>query len=97
MRRLAAAAAAERAFEAYGRIIPAVEEFRYLGRVLMATDDDWSAVARNLIRARKTWGRLASILGREGADPKVSRMFYIAVTSPYHGAPGATSGSQGGR
>ena len=47
---------------------------------LTATDDDWPAVARNLHRARATWGRLARILGREGADPKVSRMFYIAVT-----------------
>ena len=67
LRRLAAAegaAAAERAFEAYGRRIPAVEEFRYLGRVLTATDDDWPAVARNLYRARTTWGRLARILGR---------------------------------
>ena len=83
MRWLAAAegaAAAGRAFEAYGRRIPAVEEFRYLGRVLTATDDDWPAVAGNLVRARKMWGRLARILGREGADPKVSRMFYIAVT-----------------
>ena len=37
-------------------------------------------MARNLHRARATWGRLARILGREGADPKVSRMFYIAMT-----------------
>ena len=29
---------------------------------------------------RVTWGRLTRILGREGADPKVSRNFYIAVT-----------------
>ena len=36
-------------------------------------------MARNLYRARATWGRLARILGREGADPKVSRMFYIAM------------------
>ena len=48
--------------------------------MLTATDDDWPAVARNLHRVRATWGRLARILGREGADPKVSRMFYIAVT-----------------
>ena len=48
--------------------------------MLTATDDDWPAVARNLYRARATWGRLARILGREGADPKLSRMFYIAVT-----------------
>ena len=57
-----------------------VKEFRYLGRVLTATDDDWPAVARNLHRARATWGRLARIMGREGADPKVSRNFYIAMT-----------------
>ena len=73
-------AASERAFEAYRRKINSVQEFRYLGRVLTATDDDWPAVARNLYRERATWGRMARILGREGADPKVSRMFYIAVT-----------------
>ena len=37
-------------------------------------------MAGNLVRAKKVWGRLARILGREGADPKVSRNFYIAVT-----------------
>ena len=37
-------------------------------------------VAGSLRKARVTWGRLARILGREGADPKVSRNFYIAVT-----------------
>ena len=42
----------ERAFQAYGRRIDSVKEFRYLGRVLTATDDDWPAVARNLHRAR---------------------------------------------
>ena len=57
-----------------------VTEFRYLGRILTSTDDDWPAVARNLQKVRVTWGRLARILGREGADLKVSRNFYIAVT-----------------
>ena len=57
-----------------------VTEFRYLGRVLTNTDDDWPAVARNLRKARVTWGRLARVLGLEGADPKVSRNFYISVT-----------------
>ena len=81
--RLAAAegeAATERDFTAYGRRMDSVREFRYLGRTLTSTDDDWPAVARNIQRARATWGRLARILGREGADPKVSRNFYIAVT-----------------
>ena len=83
IRRLAAAegeAASERAFNAYRRRMNSVKEFRYLGRILTSTGDDWPAVARNLQRARATWGRLARILGREGADPKVSRNFYIAVT-----------------
>ena len=72
IRRLAAAegeAATERDFNAYGRRLNSVKEFRYLGRVLTATDDDWPAVARNLHRARATWGRLARILGREGGGP----------------------------
>ena len=34
----------------------------------------------NIKKARRNWGRLAQVLGREGADPKVSRTFYIAVT-----------------
>ena len=57
-----------------------VKEFCYIGRILTSTDDDWTAVARKLQKARATWGRLARILGREGADPKVSRNLYIAVT-----------------
>ena len=70
----------ERAFHAYGKPMEAVSEFRYLGRLLTATDDDWPAVAGNIRKARASWGRLAQVLGREGADPKVSRSFYTAVT-----------------
>ena len=70
----------ERAFHAYGKQMRAVTEFRYLGRVLTTTDDDWSAVAGNIQRAQVIWGRLAWVLGREGAGPKVSRSFYTAMT-----------------
>ena len=58
----------------------AVSEFRYLGQILTATDDDWPAVAGNIKRARRIWECLDRVLGREGADSKVSRTFYIAVT-----------------
>ena len=58
----------------------AVTEFKYLGRVLTNTDDDWPAVAGNIRKARENWGRLARILGREGAEPKVSHIFYTSVT-----------------
>ena len=80
-RRLAAAevkTTSEKAFYAYGDKMRAVTEFRYLGRVMTNTDDDWPAVAGNLRKARVIWGRLARILGREGADPKRSRNIKIA-------------------
>ena len=70
----------EKAFHAYGNKMRVVTEFRYLGRVMTNTDDDWPVVAGNLKKARVIWGRLARILGREGADPKVSNNFYITVT-----------------
>ena len=37
-------------------------------------------MAGNIRKARENWGRLARVLGREGANPKVSRSFYTAVT-----------------
>ena len=61
----------------------AVSKFRYLGLLLAATDDDWPAVAGNTRKAWVSWGRLARVLGREGADPKVSRSFYTAVTQQF--------------
>ena len=67
-------------FEAYEAPIESVSEFKYLGRILTATDDDWPAVVGNLRKARRSWGRMARVLSREGADPKVSQTFYIAVT-----------------
>ena len=37
-------------------------------------------MAGNIRKERVSWGRLARVLGREGADPKVSQSFYTAVT-----------------
>ena len=70
----------EKEFHAYGTKMRAVTEFKYLGRVLTHTDYDWPAVAGNIRKARASWGRLARILGQEGADLKVTRSFYTAVT-----------------
>ena len=49
----------EQAFEAYGEPIHNVLEFRYLGMVLTAGDDEWLAVVGNLGKARNSWGRLS--------------------------------------
>ena len=70
----------EQAFEAYGAPIKSVSELKYLGRILTATDKDWPAVVGNLRKARISWERLSKVLGREGADPNLSRAFYIAAT-----------------
>ena len=70
----------EWAFVAYWAPIKLVTEFKYLGRILTAIDDDWPAVVGNHRKAKQSWGRLAKVLSREGADPKVSWKFYIAVT-----------------
>ena len=70
----------EQAFHAYGKPMEAVSEFRYLRRLLTATDDDWPAVDGNIRKAQVSWGRLARVLGQEGADLKVSQSFYTTMT-----------------
>ena len=65
----------EMAFEVYGQHIQSVPRFKYLGRVLTEGSDDWPAVAGNLAKARKSWGRLQGILRREGATKRVSGNF----------------------
>ena len=46
---------------------------------MTAADDNWLAVVGNLKKAWKRWDRLTSILGQEGANPRVSRIFGKAV------------------
>ena len=65
----------KQAFEAYGAPIESVTAFKYLGRILTATDDNWPEVVGNLGKSRRSWGRLSRVLGREGAYPKLSRAF----------------------
>ena len=46
---------------------------------MTAGDEDWPAVAGNLLKARKCWRQLARILIREGANSRVSGNFFQAV------------------
>ena len=43
------------------------------------SDKDWTAVLRNFSKACRVWNRLGKLLQKEGADPRVSAMFYRAV------------------
>ena len=50
--------------------------FKYLGRVMTEGDYDWPAVAVNLSKARKIWGRFSWILCRKGGDARVSGQLF---------------------
>ena len=56
-----------------------VTSFKYLGWVILATDDDWTVVVRNLDWSNMVWRRISWIPSREGATPRVSGLFFKAV------------------
>ena len=51
-----------------------VDSFKYLGRIMHWSDNDWPAQ-----KLRQVWGRLWNLLRWEGADPFVLAKFYRAV------------------
>ena len=53
--------------------------FRYLGRVILASDDDWPTVFQNLEKARAVRRRMTRILIREGLETRVSDFLCNAV------------------
>ena len=69
----------EMALEVYREQLHTVPSFKYLGRILTEGVDDWTTVAGNLGKARKSWLRLQGILIREGAMKRVSGEFFKAV------------------
>ena len=56
-----------------------VTTFLYLGLPLEQTDDDWPTMRQNIMHTRSVWGRLGTLLLREGEDTKVLEKFYRAV------------------
>lgn len=67
------------AFTSNGQTLDRVETFKYLGRPLSSSDDDYPAVVRNLKKARGSWARLSRVLTREGATASCSGMFYKSI------------------
>ena len=57
--------------------------FRYLGRVISATDNDWPEVVSNLFRSRAVCRRMVIILGRERALPRVSGLFFKSTVQVF--------------
>lgn len=71
--------AQEAVFSIRGIPLDIVELFKYLGRWLSFEDGDWAAVRNNLTKARQRWAQVSRVLTREGASPRVSAMFYVAI------------------
>ena len=67
------------AFQAYGRPLEMVMEFKYLGWVITASGGNWTAVVSNISKAFIIWASLSIILWQEGVDPLTSGTFYKAV------------------
>ena len=59
--------------------IEGVDTFKYLGRILYWSEDNWLEVLRNVGKVRRVWNRLRKMPLREGAETRVSAMFYRAV------------------
>jgi hypothetical protein len=57
-----------------------VAEFKYLGRMVTANDDDMKAVEHNIRRARMSWGNLKRILSKgKMKNPKAATSVYKTV------------------
>ena len=46
---------------------------------MSSNNDEWPAVVGNLVKARKSWGRMQGILRREGATTRILGNFFKAV------------------
>ena len=66
-------------FTIQGEDVERVDQFRHLGRPILANDQDTGAMQYNLKKAQAKWQMLARVLAVEGAKPKVIGMFYKAV------------------
>ena len=56
--------------------IKGVKVFRYFGRMLDWSDENWPAVPCSIRKAHHVWGRLGKVLRRKSPDPAFSAEFY---------------------
>ena len=63
----------------YGQPLETVTSFKYLGRLLTATDKNWIEFVVNIYKAQSSWSCMSRMLGREGADPRISGRCYLVV------------------
>ena len=56
----------------YGRQVSNVTAFKYLGRIIMATYNNWPSAASNLSKAINNWVQAYRILGQMGDNSRTS-------------------------
>ena len=66
---------ADTALRAYVRTLANMIEFKYLGLILKATDDDWPSVVANLRKYRNKWTWLTQILVCDGEETHATVTF----------------------
>ena len=66
-------------FQTYDSQLETVMPLKYLGHLFKATEYDCTTVIINLQKAQKIWARKLRILGREGADTRMSGRFFLAM------------------
>lgn len=62
-----------------GTEVENVQEFKYLGRMIVSNNSDKAAINFNLTKARKKWARFRVVLEKESASPRTRSLFYKAV------------------
>jgi hypothetical protein len=71
--------AIETKFYVNGQVLQRVTEFKYLGRILDAEDNDQKAIKYNLTKAKQQWGRLTKVLASTKGKPRTMAKFYMAI------------------
>ena len=69
----------ETAITPYRIPLSPVTSFKYLGKIIMAEDDDWPEVVSNLRKARRKWARMTRVMRREESDARTSGQIYLVV------------------
>ncbi len=74
-----ASLAVQQEFEMYRDVLERMEVFKYLGPRLTMVGDNAHAVCAQLVKARRVWARVITVLQGENASPKVCGTLYRAV------------------
>ena len=71
--------ATEEDFSINGKVMEKVKEFKYLGRILEDSNNNWMTIKANLSKAKSRWAQVKRVLIRDNAPPRTMDYFYKAI------------------